>query len=563
MKINTAVIKGIIFFLICLPPIIFFSLFFRYTVDVPVNDDYRAILDNLNKTLATDSVSEKIKLFFSQHNEHRIVYDRFWTLICYKLNGQVNFNYLSLIGNLSLFGIFFIFYKRVREISTNLLFVLPLSILVFNIAFYENMTFAMATMSNITVFLFSLLSLYFLTKEQFNGKHLFLAILFLFLSTYTQGGGLFVVPISISILVFRKLWKHLLIYSIVTLLLLCLYFIGYESPSYHPSVITTLIDFKVRALLFSFAFLGNAFNYNLIYTNDLNDSIGLATVIGFIFLVAYLYLIKIKYYQKNLFVFSILSLVVLTSFITGITRCQFGLETSGASRYRIAGIIFLIGLYIAFIQNYSFSQKRAKYILIIASLGYFFFIGLRQYEYLSIREKEVMTGVLKYHSGEFKKLSGFEQDFYDVVVRESYKMQTYYLPSFQSLEMYFPYSKELSLHSDKYDTGQINFNIQAIDKVKDSYLIDGWAYIDKESAATQEVYIGLKQPSQTSIKFMTLKQISKFDLNPYFKKFNLQEAGFLARIRFSDLLKGENEIYILVKNGDKLKLVKTDKKIII
>lgn len=563
MKLNHTLKKGIIFFLICLPPIAFFALFFRYTVDVPVNDDYRAILDNLNKTLATDSVSEKITLFFSQHNEHRIAYDRFWTLLCYKLNGQVNFNYLSLTGNLSLFGIFFIFYKRVREISTNVLFVLPLSILVFNITFYENMTFAMATMSNITVYLFSLLSLYFLTKEPFNGKHLSLAILFLFLSTYTQGGGLFMVPIGVAILVFRKLWKQLFIFSMATLLLLCFYFIGYESPSYHPSVISTLIDFKVRALLFSLAFLGNAFNYNLIYTNDLNESVGLATVIGFIFLVAYLYLIKIKYYKKNLFVFSVLSLVVLTSFVTGVTRCQFGLETSGASRYRIASVIFLIGLYLAFIQNYSFSHKKSKYILIIASLGYFFFIGLRQYEYLSIREKEVMTGVLKYHSGEFKKLSGFEQDFYDIVIRESYKMQTYYLPSFQSLEMYFPYSKELSLQPDKYDTGQTNFNIQAIDKVKDSYLIDGWAYIENESASNQEVYIGLKSPSQTNIKFMTIKQIPKFDLNPYFKKFNLQEAGFLARIRLSDLQNGENEIYILIKNGDKLKLIKTDKKLIV
>jgi hypothetical protein len=349
--------------LVIAPPIIFFALFFRYTINVPVNDDYRAILDNLNKTISTNSISEKVSLFFSQHNEHRIVYDRIWTLLCYKINGQVNFNYLSLIGNLSLLGIFFLWFNKTRQISKELLLVIPISILVFNVSFYENMTFAMATLSNISIFLFSLLSIHFLTKEKLTKGCLTLAIIFFVFAVFTQGGGLFLVPISLFILAHRKLIKQLIIFSVVSLLIILFYFHGYESPSYHPSILSTLIDFKVRALLFSFAFLGNVFSYNLIYTNDLNESVGLATIIGFLFFVAYLYLIKIKYYKKNLFVFSVMSLIVLTSFITGVTRCQFGMDTSGASRYRISSVLFLIGLYLAFIQNYNTSKKPFKYVL--------------------------------------------------------------------------------------------------------------------------------------------------------------------------------------------------------
>ena len=548
--------------LIIAPPIIFFGLFFRYTINVPVNDDYRAILDNLNKTISTDSISEKISLFFSQHNEHRIVYDRIWTLLCYKINREVNFNYLSLIGNLSLFGIFFLWYQKAQQINKQLLLIIPISILIFNVSFYENMTFAMATMSNITIFLFSLLSIHFLTKEKLTNGYLFSAILFFFFAVFTQGGGLFLVPISLFILAYRKLRKQLIIFSITSLLVILLYFYGYESPSYHPSALSTLIDFKLRALWFSFAFLGNAFSFNLIYTNDINKSVVLTSVIGLLFFVAYLYLIKLKYYKKNLFIFSVLSLIILTSFITGVTRCQFGMETSGASRYRISSVLFLIGLYLAFVQNYNTSKKPFKYVLILLSFIYLF-ISIRQYEYLSIREKEVLTGVLKYHSGESNKLSGFEQEFYDTTIKESSELGTYYLPSFNSLQSYFPYSNEINIESEKATIGEINFNVQAIDKIKDGYLIDGWAYIENGIAANQEVYIGIKNVNQPNIKFLTVKKIPKFDLNPYFRKFTLQGAGFLARVKFADFGIGDNEIYIMVKKDDVMKLIKTDKKITI
>lgn len=558
MKVKIS--KILIYIAIFLPPVIFFYLFFKYTINIPVNDDYRAILDSLNKIISVESVSDKISVIFSQHNEHRIAYDRLWAIICYKINGQVNFNYLSLIGNLSLVGIFFLLLKNVRKVRKELIYLVPLSILVFNITFYENMTFAMAGLSNFTVFLFSLLSLYYLTKEVITKKDLFLSLLFMLFAVYTQGSGVFLIPISILILIYVKQRKQLIVYSCFSLLVIFAYFYGYKTPEYHPSILSTLIDFKVRALLFSLSFLGSAFNYNLIYTNDLQESTGLTAIIGFIFLMIYIYLIKIKYYKKNLFVFSVMSMIVMTAFITGVTRCQFGMETAGASRYRISGVIFLIALYIAFIQLYKSESRFYKPIFILSALIYFG-ICLRQYEYLSLREKDTMTGVLRYESGELLKLNGFEQDFYNQAIIESSKLGTYYLPSSNSMQLYFPYSKEISVENKEYSTEESNSNIQAIDKIKDFYLIDGWVYFEHFSSDNQEVYIGIKNINQPNIKFFTAKQIPKFDLNPYFKKFTIQNSGFLARIKESDLEKGNNEIYIQIKNGETVKLIKTDKKI--
>ena len=98
------------YLLVATPVFLFFYFFAINIVDVPINDDF-ALLDFINKYLESNNFSEKIKLLFAQHNEHRIFYDRMFTLLSYKLIGTVNFTFLATIGNLSLIVICLIFYK--------------------------------------------------------------------------------------------------------------------------------------------------------------------------------------------------------------------------------------------------------------------------------------------------------------------------------------------------------------------------------------------------------------------------------------------------------------------
>ena len=108
-KINKKLIY-VDFSLALLFVIYFFYVFFQTTSNIPINDDY-SVLDNFTDMVNADSFFEKTKLFFKQHNEHRIFYDKLWFFIDYKVSQQVNFNHLSLIGNLSLIGVFLFFMK--------------------------------------------------------------------------------------------------------------------------------------------------------------------------------------------------------------------------------------------------------------------------------------------------------------------------------------------------------------------------------------------------------------------------------------------------------------------
>jgi hypothetical protein len=556
--------KWLIYIGILIPIVFFFGMFFYYTVDIPINDDYSAILDFTNKIISTDSISEKIKIFFSQHNEHRIVYDRFWTLISYKIHKQLDLNFLALIGNLSLIPIFFIFSKKVLndQKQKNLIYLVPISVLVFNISFNENMTFAMATMSNLTVFVFSLLSIHYLTKVELSKKMFALSVMFLIFAILTQGGGIFVIPIAIGILIFRKQKKFLSIFIAVSLILICLYFYGYEKPFNSPSIIDTLLYYKVRAFLFSLAFLGNAFNYYLIFTNDQSESIGITTIIGLFLLLFFIFTIKTKYYKKNLFAFSVMALIVLASFATGVTRCQLGLETAGASRYRINGVIFLLGALLWCNDELKIKNQRSKILIVIASISYFVFISIGQYEYLSFRKKQSLLGALYFQSGDYSKLNGFEQDTYKIILEESIKLETYFLPSFASLRTYFPYSIKQLEQNYRYDDDGTNSNIEKINKVKDSYLIEGWIFIENENSNNQKVLVGLQNSSQKKALFYSTMQEPKFDLNPYFKKSGLLNSGFFARIKDQDIEKGENTILLRVISDGKIKTIVTDMKLI-
>ena len=175
----------------------------------------------------SNSSFEKIKLIFKQHNEHRILYDKLWFFIDYKLFNQLNFNHLSFIGNLSLVGIFIFFFYKFKNKTTNSFFLLPVAVLIFNFSFYENITFSMAALSNFTVVLFSLLSIHFITKFELNKRDFGLSVLFLILAIFTQGAGIFLILITISILIYKKEKKYLYQLLIISFALILLYFFDY------------------------------------------------------------------------------------------------------------------------------------------------------------------------------------------------------------------------------------------------------------------------------------------------------------------------------------------------
>jgi hypothetical protein len=550
---------------ILLPVGIFFAVFSWFTVNAPINDDFSAILGFINSYISTPSFEGKLKLLLEQANEHRIVYDRIWTIISYKVFHAIDFNFLSLIGNLSLIGIAILYFNKFRRLGKPLYLFIPITVLLFNFASWENITFAMAGLSNFTVFLFMLLSLHFLTANKANNKTtLLLSILFLFFALFTQGGALSLVPVSIFILIYKKQYKNLWIYLTLVVIILGLYFYDYHSPQHNGTVIDALRELKGRMVLFVFSFLGNALNYFLIYTSNQQESLGITAIAGFCFFALFLYITKTKYYQRNLFNYSVMLLIVLSACLTALNRSSFGWDFAAASRYRINGIIFLISIYFWFLETYRVDKKKTAAIILTLTALYFIGINLNHYEYLGIREQQTNFGIIGYNAGKPALLNGDKKqiELYTKILRESDSLNTYRLPTNADLECYYPYSKKVQTPVVTDDPKlEMPFSVREIYQLADDYFIDGFAFINGYPANNQKVFLGFKSAEDKEPVFFNTKQIARYDLNTYFNKFTLKDGGYQARIHMADIKPGENKIWVMVSVDGKVKMLETDKKI--
>lgn len=557
--------KYINYLILTLPVVIFYFLFFKYTVNAPINDDYQAILDSVNKLISTDSYSEKIKILFSQHNEHRIVYDRIWAIISYKLHTHVDFNFLSFVGNLSLLGIGIIFIKRFSLLQKPFILFFPVTVFLFNVTSWENITFAMASLSNFTVYLFILISLGFITSDTSEKKsNLYLAFLFLFLASITQGGGLFLIPISILVLLYKKEYRNTIIYGLLSVGLAILYFYNFQKPSHNMGAIESILEFKHNVVLFAFAFLGNAFNYYLVYNNPIY-SVHFTMVVGALFFFLFLYITYTKYYKKNLFIYSLMLLLVMSAFITAVSRISFGVETAGASRYRINGIIFFITLYFWFIETKDVKKPKYLYTILIISIVYYFSINLRQSQYLYIREKQTYAGILNYNYGNPEILNGEKSmiNLYKTIIETSENLDTYTFPDNEQLKFYFPFVETIIINKgESGDASALSNNTETITKFPDCYMIEGWAYLEGYHTKKQKVYIGIKNEKDEQPTYYLASKTLRFDLSPYFNKPNLDNGGYFIRINDVLIKKGVSKIWVMVINDSHTKIQETDKKII-
>jgi hypothetical protein len=205
-----------------------------YAVNVAKWDDHalREFLFNFDKET---TLSGKIYLLFKQHNEHRIVYDRIVTLLDYALTGKLNFRHLMLVGNLSLVGLLVIFVAILRHEKRPALYALPVALLLFNLSQWENMFWGMAALQNFSVVLWVLGSLYFLSYT----NRWTMAFLLAVLATLTSGNGMLIWPLGFMLLALQidgstDRLRQLLLWTAGALLVVLLYFVGFEKPEGNP-----------------------------------------------------------------------------------------------------------------------------------------------------------------------------------------------------------------------------------------------------------------------------------------------------------------------------------------
>ncbi|MEA5258846.1 hypothetical protein VB264_13700 [Arcicella aquatica] len=368
--IKTKPITFFWYFIACLPILLFFYTFIIYAVNIPFLDDF-TFFSFIPILYNNSNGFNKISVFFSQHNEHRILTDRVVALLIYAIKGNVDYEWMMLVGNSFLVGILVIYFKVFQQLNLSFKYFVSLSFLIFNTQIFENSFWGMASVQNYGVILFVLILFYLISSSKRN--YFYFSFIIAFLATYTSGNGILGSIVASILLLLQNRIKDCLIFSVFSLFLLGSYFYGYISPptiNYFNGVTSKDI------LIGFFSFLGAALdifrNYSFRYIFTTSAGFIAFLGIGFFFRTS-IFRSKLFYPNKalnqvELFILGSILFILVTTVIVVITRVNFGQNSLLASRYRLYSILLFINLYFAalFYLKVGITNKIIFPVLLIA-----------------------------------------------------------------------------------------------------------------------------------------------------------------------------------------------------
>ncbi len=528
---------------IAAPAVFFFWAVASAALNIPIGDDFDTVLGFLNSFLSAGDFFGKAGIVFEQHNEHRLVFNRLVTLIQYYLFGEADLRGLIIFGNLSLAGSAVLLAFIYRERLERVLYLLPASLIIFNFQYYETVNWAMASVSNLYVLFFALLSLYLLFARQsaasFAGALLCYAI-----AAFTQGGGLFVGLAGIAMLAIGRQFKRAALWGLATAVLFSLYFYGYHTPAGHPSVLSVISAEPFLPVRFFFSFLGSP--------------LPMPEVFGIFSFGFFIYLTMKGYYAANRAVYAFLLFLFITAAVTSITRSGFGLDQALASRYKVVSTLIFAIHYLAAVEIMKAGIAKRLFVALLIAGSLVFNINA----YLSNRvelamQKEVLTyGYLTWQEIGRGLIYPFE-DKAGAILARSEELRIYAATPDKSIVS----ANRVDMKPGAED-GRIKFEVENAFTGASALFIDGWAFapdtVNPDTAAGH-TYIVLRSVDREFV-FDTIPR-KRPDIGDYFRESRLDWAGFISYIPVSGLPHGVYRVGLYITDGGKGSFVLTDEEI--
>lgn len=422
--------------LILFPIAVFYLVFQKYAVNIPHWDDF-AIRNTLAKMLETDSFSEKIKLLFSQHNEHRILFTRLSAWFVYLLQGTLNLKSLMFIGFLALVGLLVIFFQVSKKYNSPLLAFAPISLILFNVGLFENTFWGMASVQNFGVIFFAFLTFYWLvfSIENQNRNYFYLALFSCFFGVFTSSNGIIIPLISCLILLVQQRKKQLFIWLGSSFIFIFAFFYNFhKNPD--NAVKTNFSDFKtiIKGLLATF---GSVLDSSAIAPSEHLD---LAMALGLfllIFVCMFAYQVIVKKYNLNqrtndLFLLACLAFIGITSVGIVVARISYGIDILLTSKYKVYSVLSLIIFYIVALNSLSERYKNNfVQLAIFVCIIFNFYTYIADYQNIKYLNQERITDQFKQQHSEnsFPKqgimqvLQQPEKVFYDSMIDEMWQVK--------------------------------------------------------------------------------------------------------------------------------------------
>jgi hypothetical protein len=394
--------------IVMVPVVLYYWIFTDTSVNIPHWDDYFAVLEFLAVYLNADTLSGKIGSIISQHNEHRVVVLKIFTILDYHLFGKVDFRHLILAGNLCLIGIFWVLIRMLNIQKHRLLYLIPVPFILFHLQYYGGSNWAIVCTTMFVSTLFAFLSMYFLTTGK--QSHLIWAAAFAILATFSNGNGMFTFVSGWVVFFFqrkRPLYQPV-VWTTVMLFTIALYFYGYEKQPSQTLGRETLLTDPLLVVRYLTAFTGASF-----VGLARNSGVLIACQVGLIYWVFYVFLLLFEhdYHQKDPLPIALLTFLFLTIFIASLGRANLGIEQAFTSRYKFNCLIITALLYIFIVKRCEIFKRYSYNFFFMIPLIMFYITEFKVCYKQIIGHKEfLISGASSYHQNATGKNLAFYAD---------------------------------------------------------------------------------------------------------------------------------------------------------
>ncbi|WP_109672814.1 hypothetical protein [Dyadobacter jejuensis] len=337
--------------LIFLPIVYFFALLVTYVSPVPFTDDYN-LFETISKLHRAQDLASFCSALFEQVNQHRFAFERLVMLAMYYSTGTVSVPVLVFIGNLFMLGVLLLIYLIFKSERIHWHYFIPVPYMLFNLVYSENAYWGIAAIQNTPLIFMAFLSVYGLSRSGRGGW--FLGFFAALVTTFISGSGLLTWIIGALFLAFKRKYKRLVVWVMLTIAVVIFYF------TYDYTIIQSDNESVLRHpfynLLLLWGFWGNALYLNVPHplVNYFHADMVWCAVLGFVFTIILLFwLLRIVTMPKLTWTFWFLLGAAMFIMGTGamfvISRPSGGFFMYGGAifsrRYMIFGVVLLALMY--------------------------------------------------------------------------------------------------------------------------------------------------------------------------------------------------------------------------
>ncbi len=409
---------------------LFMTFYVYFSQNLLILDDYNMIGTPFIECIKSTSFIGKLKAVFSQQNEYRFPLLAVFSLIQYRVFGQLNFTYYVFVGNLIVYGICFLLFITWRK-KIEIWSFLPVLYLVFPLHIFIIITWANASCQYLCALGYTILTIFLLLKD---AEIKYWAFLTAFMASFSFGSGLLALPFGFLILGMKGNYKLMILWLLYSVGICTFYFTNYtKGDGLITFALNTIHNNPLNIPKGFFWIHGGWSDLFMNVDNPLRKVV--IGLLGFITFVLSMYviikcflklLISPKHFQYAFLFFVLLLLMAVVSMIA-VGRAGSNPEVNSmVSNHRYYGFLELALIYLYFSTNLT---KRTQYLITVCSMV-LFFSGFYKYSIeMSERAKLVASDRVNHYLNPITGTNNYFENLQNSIDKDLSNLGAFSFPS--------------------------------------------------------------------------------------------------------------------------------------